>query len=44
MPNQVGTDLVRFVKLDGDRLTLRTTPILQAGAQTTTDLVWERLK
>jgi len=44
MPNQVGTDLVRSLKLEGDRLTLRTTPILQGGAQTTTDLVWERLK
>jgi len=36
MPNQVGTDMVRSVKLEGDRLTLRTTPILQGGAQTTT--------
>jgi hypothetical protein len=44
MPNQVGTDLVRSVKLEGDRLTLRTTPTLQAGVQTTTDLVWEHLK
>jgi len=44
MPNQVGTDLVRSLKLEGDRLTLRTTPILQGGAQTTTDFVWERLK
>ena len=44
MPNQVGTDLVRSVKLEGDRLTLRTTPTLQAGVQTTTDLVWQRLK
>jgi len=44
MPNQTGTDLVRSVKLEGDRLTLRTPPMLQAGAQTTTELVWQRLK
>lgn len=44
MPNQVGTDLVRSVKLDADRLTLRTAPMLQAGEQITTALVWERMK
>jgi hypothetical protein len=44
MPNQVGTDLVRSAKLQGDRLILRTPPTLVAGAQTTTELVWERLK
>jgi hypothetical protein len=44
MPNQVGTDLVRSVKLEGNRLTLRTAPMLQAGLQITTDLVWERIK
>jgi len=44
MPNQVGTDLVRSVKLEGDRLILRTTPTQQGGVQITTDLVWERLK
>jgi len=31
MPNQVGTDMVRSVKLEGDRLNLRTTPILQGA-------------
>jgi|GraSoi2013_100cm_1033763.scaffolds.fasta_scaffold97139_1 hypothetical protein len=44
MPNQVGTDLVRSVKLQGDRLILRTPPMLVAGAQTTTELVWEHMK
>ena len=44
MPNQVGSDLVRSVKLEGDRLILRTAPALQAGAQITTDLVWERIR
>jgi hypothetical protein len=44
MPNRVGTDLVRSVKLQADRLILRTPPTLVAGAQTTTELVWERMK
>jgi len=42
VPNQVGTDLVRSVKLQRDHLILRTPPTLLAGAQTTTELVWER--
>jgi hypothetical protein len=44
MPNRVGTDLVRPVKLQADRLFLRTPATLVAGAQTTTELVWERMK
>ena len=44
LPNYAGTDLVRFIKLQGDRLILRTPPMLQAGAQITTELVWELLK
>ena len=44
LPNYAGTDLVRFIKLQGDRLILRTPPMLQAGAQTTNEVVWERLK
>jgi len=44
MPNQAGTDLVRSVKLEGGRLTLRTTSTLEAGVQITADLVWQRLK
>jgi hypothetical protein len=44
LPNYAGTDLVRSVKLQGDRLTLRTPPILQASVQTINELVWERLK
>jgi hypothetical protein len=44
LPNYAGTDLVRFVKLQGDRLILRTPPMLQAGAQTINEVVWERMK
>jgi hypothetical protein len=43
-PNDVNTDLVRSVKLQGDRLTLRTPPILRGGVLQTLELVWERLK
>ena len=44
IPNQVGTDLVRYVKLEGDRLTLRTPPMMQGGELITNEVVWERLK
>jgi hypothetical protein len=44
MPNHVGTDLVRSARLEGDHLILRTPPTLLAGAQTTTEVVWQRLK
>ena len=44
MRNGLGTDLVRSVKLQGNRLILRTPPNLVAGAQTTTEMVWERLE
>jgi hypothetical protein len=41
--NWVNTDLVRVVELDGDRLTLRTPPILVAGTERVAELVWERV-
>lgn len=44
LPNEVNTDQVRFVKLQGDRLTLRTPPMLRGGVPLTLELVWERLK
>ena len=44
MPNRVGTDLVRTVKIEGDRLTLGTPPGLTGGAQVTTEVVWERVR
>ena len=43
--NFVNTDFVRYImKLDGDRLILRTTPLLKGGEAETQDLVWERVK
>ena len=44
MPNQVGTDLTRTVKLQGNRLTLRTPPMRVGGEEIVAELVWERLK
>ena len=44
LQNDVNTDQVRSVKLDGDRLALRTPPILRSGVLETFELVWERLK
>ena len=46
VPNWVDTDLVRLVKIEGDRLTLRTPPgQLKGGVKIAgTTLVWERLK
>jgi len=40
MPNQVGTDLVRFVTIPGNRLVLRTPPMLEGGQQVVTELTW----
>jgi hypothetical protein len=40
-PNWVGTDQVRSVKLDGDRLALRTTPT--APEDPADEMVWERV-
>jgi len=44
LQNWVGTDQVRFVSLHGDRVTLRTLPMLRGGVLQTFELVWERLK
>jgi len=42
--NWVNTDLVRLVRLEGDRLMLVTPPSSVGGAIRTTELVWERIK
>jgi hypothetical protein len=42
-PNWVGGDQVRYFQFDGNRLTLRTPPILDGGSNLTGTLVWERL-
>jgi hypothetical protein len=43
VPNWVGTDQVRDVKLEGDRLTLSTSNML-GGERRLVELVWQRLK
>jgi hypothetical protein len=42
--NRVGTDQVRYMKLEGDRLTLRPPTTILGGEQRGNELVWERLK
>jgi hypothetical protein len=41
--NWVGTDLIRLIKFDGDRITLRTPPLSVGGTIRTTELVFERV-
>ncbi len=43
-PNWVGTDLVRFVDLVDDRVTLRTVPFVLRGVEQTSLLAWERVR
>lgn len=40
--NWVGTDLVRFVEMRGDRIVLKTAPQPQAGVLSIVELEWER--
>jgi hypothetical protein len=42
--NWVGTDLVRLVRLEKNRITLTTPPLSVGGKIKTTDLVWERVE
>jgi hypothetical protein len=42
LPNWIGGELVRLVKLDGDRVTLSTPPTPVGGQQQIATLVWER--
>ncbi len=42
-PNWNGTDQVRHVKLQGDRLTIEVSPSRWGGSGTVTRLVWQRL-
>jgi hypothetical protein len=42
--NWVATDLVRLVRLGGNRVTLTTPPISVGGEIRTTELVWERVQ
>lgn len=43
-PNWTGSDLVRFYKLEGEKLTLSTLPFLYGGESSEAVLVWERVK
>ena len=42
-PNDMGMDNVRYYEFSGNRLTLRTVPILMAGKKVVGKLIWERL-
>jgi hypothetical protein len=42
-PNWVGVAQERLVKIDGDRLTLSTRPLLLEGRKQTAHLLWERV-
>src|SRR5579859_6236801 len=44
LQNWVNIDQVRIAALQGDRLTVRNTPMLRAGVMVTIESVWERLK
>ncbi len=43
MPNFAGTDFVRHYEFSGNRLTLKSTPMLMGGKYATACLIWERL-
>jgi len=42
-PNWIDTDQVRYYRLDGDRLTLQTAPVMRDGSEWIITVVWERL-
>jgi hypothetical protein len=44
LQNRVGSDQVRFVALEGDRLTLKTPPISRGGEQQVLELVRQRMR
>ena len=44
VPNWVETDFVRKATIEGDRLTLRTTPVVHGGVEVVAELVWQRVK
>lgn len=43
-PNWLGTEQKRFFQLDGDRLTLKTPPLIGFGKPQIHRLIWERLR
>ena len=42
--NWVGTELIRVVARDGDRMTLRTPPLTVGGVTRTSQLLWQRIR
>jgi hypothetical protein len=44
VPNWVGTNQERTVKMQGDRVTLSTPPLSRGGVMHTIELTWERVK
>ncbi|MBI5878569.1 MAG: lipocalin-like domain-containing protein [Chloroflexi bacterium] len=44
LPNEVGADQIRAFEFDGDRLILRTPPLLLGGRPATGVLVWARAR
>ena len=43
-PNWVGQNLERFFAVEGDRLDLRTRPLLAQGEERTAHLIWRRVR
>lgn len=43
-PNWIGTEQVRFVRLEGTRLILETPPLPMNGREAVSRLIWERVK
>jgi hypothetical protein len=43
-PNWIGTDLVRYFKIDGQRLSLTTAPFVQGGKRITALNIFERIE
>jgi hypothetical protein len=43
LPNWIGVDQVRYFDLQGERLTLRTPPMVIGGIERVSRLVWEKL-
>ncbi|MBM3548613.1 MAG: lipocalin-like domain-containing protein [Alphaproteobacteria bacterium] len=41
-PNWVGSEQIRYVRFDGDRMVLRTPPTLRRGSTGYAELIWRR--
>ncbi len=43
LPNWIGQDFVRIFKIEGNRVTLSTTPVLIDGRKQVGTLTWQRV-